>query len=189
MHQNGGMYSGSYLVESPKSKIICDGLSVASCRLSEPHASSPLLYLQFNAAALTSPGLRQQVNGLERLLSDTYRAPVSLFQFLNWMCLDAGVVVNLLSTNPAALVTVLCEITLEIVAAPPRGNERLRIVMADYYGLHGLPPMTLQQISERLSFHYTRAHHARKRALRLYVDAFANVTWWQVAAQRVTELL
>lgn len=187
MHANAGSPS----TESGALQTLArDGINVAPARrMKEPHGTTPLLYLQFNATALASPSLRQQVSGLERLLSDTYRAPVSLFQFLNWMCLDAGVVVTLLSTELDALVALLCQMTLEIVAMSPRGNERLKTVIADYYGLSGQPAMTLQQIGDHLSFHYTRAHHARKRALRLFADAFANASWWQIAAQRVTALL
>jgi hypothetical protein len=192
--RRSNMYDGcsAYSIESREMQMIVSEISDASLRrLPEPHAPppSPLLYLQFNAAALASPNLRQQVVGLERLLSDAYRAPVSLFQFLNWMTLDAGVVVNLLSTNLEALVTLLCQMTLEIAASSPRGNERLMRVIADYYGLNGQAPMTLQQIGLQLSCHFTRAHHARKRALRLFADTFAQAAWWQVASQRVTTLL
>lgn len=158
-------------------------------RAQDFHATSPLLYLQFNTAALVSPSLRHQVCGLEHLLGDTYRAPVTLFMFLNWMCLDAGDVITLLTTRLDALAPELCQLTLEIAATPPHGNERLKIVIADYYGLDGKAPMTLQQIGERLSFHFTRAHHARKRALRIFADTFSQASWWQIASQRVTELL
>lgn len=183
--------AGSLSVEPREWQTIVSEVSnTASLRQAQdPHGSTPLLYLQFNAAALASPSLKHRVCGLERLLSDTYRMPVSLFQFLNWMCLDAGDVIMLLTTRLDALVALLCEMALEIAATPPRGGERLMLVIADYYGLNGQAPLTLQQIGLHLSFHFTRAHHARKRALRLFADTFTQASWWQVASQRVTALL
>lgn len=183
--------AGSHSMEPRELLTIVNEVSNVALpqRVQDPHGLTPLLYLQFNATALASPNLRHRVCGLERLLSDTYRAPVSLFQFLNWMCLDTGEVIMLLTTRLDALVALLCEMALEITATPPHGSERLTLVIADYYGLHGQAPLTLQQIGLRLSFHFTRAHHARKRALRLFADTFTQASWWQVASQRVTELL